>query len=365
MPATSATSTTPSSPTTPPASTITIVGAGMMGSALVFPAAENGHNVRLVGTHLDRDIIDTCRATNRHPKFKKDFPATGVTYHQIDEVDTAISGADLLICGVSSFGVDWFAGHMLPRIPENLPILSVTKGLIEDGAGGLISYPEYWKRRAAPRSPRINAVGGPCTSYELVAQDQTVVTFCGDDLETLRFLRRLMQRPYYHIALSTDVMGVESSVAIKNAYAMGVTLTLGINEKINGIGAPPHYNSQAGAFGQAVAEMQKLLRLLAGNDNELAVGVGDLYVTVFGGRNRLLGTLLGRGLTLDAALRELSGITLESIVIIERILKTFRLWKDKGLVDPRDYPLLSHLGEVLLDAHPVQIPWPSFVAEPP
>ena len=54
---------------------ITIVGSGMMGSALAFPARENGHEVRLVGTHLDREIIDTARKTNRHLKFKKDFPA--------------------------------------------------------------------------------------------------------------------------------------------------------------------------------------------------------------------------------------------------------------------------------------------------
>ena len=42
---------------------ITIVGAGMMGSALAFPARENGHEVRVVGTHLDRDIIEGCRKT--------------------------------------------------------------------------------------------------------------------------------------------------------------------------------------------------------------------------------------------------------------------------------------------------------------
>ena len=54
--------------------TITIVGSGMMGSALAFPARENGNEVRLVGTHLDRDIISNCIATNRHPKFERDFP---------------------------------------------------------------------------------------------------------------------------------------------------------------------------------------------------------------------------------------------------------------------------------------------------
>ena len=58
---------------------VTIIGSGMMGSALAFPARENGHEVRLVGTHLDHAIIDACKATNRHPKFNKDFPS-GVQY---------------------------------------------------------------------------------------------------------------------------------------------------------------------------------------------------------------------------------------------------------------------------------------------
>ena len=41
--------------------TIAIIGSGMMGSALAFPARENGNTVRLVGTPLDREIIDECR----------------------------------------------------------------------------------------------------------------------------------------------------------------------------------------------------------------------------------------------------------------------------------------------------------------
>ena len=93
--------------------TITIIGAGMMGSALAFPARENGHEVRLVGTHLDREIIETSRKTQRHPKFNKDFP-DGVKYYQIEEVDDAINGSDMIIGGVSSFGVDWFADYVLP-----------------------------------------------------------------------------------------------------------------------------------------------------------------------------------------------------------------------------------------------------------
>ena len=68
---------------------ITIVGAGMMGSAMAFPSRENGHEVRLVGTHLDREIIDTCLKTNRHIKFDTDFPE-GVKFYQIEDVEKAL-----------------------------------------------------------------------------------------------------------------------------------------------------------------------------------------------------------------------------------------------------------------------------------
>ena len=108
---------------------VTIIGAGMMGSALAFPARENGHEVRLVGTHLDREIIDACRKDDKHPRFDRVFPA-GIKYYQIEEVEEAIAGSTFIIGGVSSFGVDWFGDVILPKVPENIPILSVTKGLV-------------------------------------------------------------------------------------------------------------------------------------------------------------------------------------------------------------------------------------------
>ncbi|MBQ2546592.1 MAG: glycerol-3-phosphate dehydrogenase, partial [Clostridia bacterium] len=241
---------------------VTIVGSGMMGSALAFPARENGHEVRLVGTHLDREIIDACRASNRHPKFTKDFPA-GVKFYQIEDMEEAIRGADLVIGGVSSFGVDWFGEHVLPKVPEEVPVLTVTKGLLDTTDGQLLPYPAVWAKRLADRGrhPNLNAVGGPCTSYELVAHDQTEVAFCGHDRETLRRIRAIMQTDYYHISLSTDVVGIESAVALKNGYALAVALTIGLNQRQFGIDSELHYNSQAAVFGQAVREMAKLLEM--------------------------------------------------------------------------------------------------------
>ena len=352
--------------------TITIIGSGMMGSALAFPARENGNTVRLVGTHLDREIIDACRATNRHPKFAKHFPKgvppfpAGCEFYQIEQMDEAVKGADLIIGGVSSFGVDWFGEEVLPRIPVEIPVLSVTKGLLDQEDGTLLCYPQVWEARLAAKGIKrdICAIGGPCTSYELVAHDQTEVAFCGKDLNVLRKIKAMMATDYYHVSLSTDVVGIESAVALKNGYALGIALTIGLNQKAFGLDSELHFNSQAAVFGQAAKEMSRLLDLQgAGTLDNLCVGVGDLYVTVYGGRTRLVGILLGRGLNIDEAREELKGVTLESLVVAVRVARAVKKHIAAGKLNAADFPLLLHIDEILTDKKAVNIPWESFTFE--
>ena len=340
---------------------ITIVGAGMMGSALAFPTRENGNEVRLVGTHLDRDIIDACRATNQHPKFDRVFPE-GVSYYQIEELDEALKGADFVIGGVSSFGVDWFADKVLPAIPDGTPLLTVTKGLMDTEDGKLLTYPDLWAKKLETlgKNVPLNAVGGPCTSYELVAHDQTEVSFCGYDIEILEMLRSAMKTDYYHISITTDVTGIESAVALKNGYALGIALTIGLNQKNLGDDTL-HFNSQAAVFGQAAKEMYRLLEFQnALTLNNMCVGYGDLYVTVYGGRTRLVGILLGKGLNIDEAKAELNGVTLESLVVAERVARAIKLNIANGTVDAKDFPLLLHIDEIITQRKEVNIPWEAF-----
>jgi len=340
---------------------ITIVGSGMMGSALAFPARENGHEVRLVGTPLDREIIDTCRKTGRHPKFDRDFPA-GCTYWQVEEMEKALEGADLVIGGVSSFGVEWFSEAALPRIPEGTKVLTVTKGLMDTPEGELLPYPYLWQKKLEELGKKLYlcAVGGPCTSYELVAHDQTEVAFCGFDMDALKTVKEYMATDYYHIRITTDIVGVESAVALKNGYALAVALTIGVNQKAFGVDSPLHFNSQAGVFGQASKEMYGLLKSQKVEDMEsLWVGIGDLYVTVYGGRTRLIGILLGRGMDIDAAKEELNGVTLESLVVAERVARAMRIRAAKGKLDLKEYPLLLHVDDILHHAE-VNIPWEAF-----
>ena len=342
--------------------TITIIGAGMMGSALAFPARENRNTVRLVGTPLDREIIESCKVTNKHPKLPLPFPE-GIEYYQIEDVKTALLGTDVVIGGVSSFGVEWFAEEILPILPEGMKVLTVTKGLMDTEDGHLITYLDVWQKKLDNIGKKLsmNAVGGPCTSYELVQHDQTEVAFCGSNMDDLCYIKSLMQTDYYHISLSQDIVGIESAVALKNGYALGIALTVGLNQKAFGIDSVLHYNSQAAVFGQAVKEMAKLLQFQNAPDlNNLCVGAGDLYVTVYGGRTRLIGILLGRGMDIDSAMEELSGVTLESLVVAARVAKVIRQNITLGKLSAEDFPLLLHIDEIITNKMPVNIPWEHF-----
>ena len=44
------------------------IGAGVMGTAITIPASTNGHNITLVGTHLDEKIITAIQQTKLHPE---------------------------------------------------------------------------------------------------------------------------------------------------------------------------------------------------------------------------------------------------------------------------------------------------------
>jgi glycerol-3-phosphate dehydrogenase (NAD(P)+) len=256
--------------------------------------------------------------------------------------------------------VDWFTRDVLPLVPVSLPVLSVTKGLAE-ADDQLIPFPYDMAQKMSPRRPlSLNAVGGPCTSYELADRNQTAVAFCGDELPALARLKKMLATPYYHISLSTDVIGVECAVALKNCYALGVSLAIGLEESRHGVGCAQAYNPQAALFGQSIKEMARLLKLLGGQDESLVYAAGDLYVTIFGGRTRKLGTLLGRGLPFARAIEELAGITLESVAITSTVARVLRRRAASGKAKLSDFPLLIHIDEIINQGATVAVPWESF-----
>ncbi|MGL4592919.1 MAG: glycerol-3-phosphate dehydrogenase, partial [Aestuariivirga sp.] len=78
-------------------STVTILGAGVMGSSMSLPACDRGHTVRLVGTHLDRDIVDSVAGTGRHPKLNVRLPDGIRAFHHEAFASALGTDTDLIV----------------------------------------------------------------------------------------------------------------------------------------------------------------------------------------------------------------------------------------------------------------------------
>src|SRR6266542_2267549 len=109
-------------------SNVAIIGAGFMGTAMAWPLSDNGHHVRLVGTHLDTDIIASCLANRFHPKLRRRLPENVQPFY-IGQLADAMKDIDVIVSGVSSLGVRWIARTLSPHLKAGMKIIAVTKGL--------------------------------------------------------------------------------------------------------------------------------------------------------------------------------------------------------------------------------------------
>jgi len=347
-------------------SIITIVGAGVMGSATSFPLTDNGHEVRLVGTHLDADIIDSCKETRFHPSLKRAIPA-GVQPYHVEEIGKALDGAEVIVSGVNSLGVRWFAGAIGPHLKPGQLVIAVTKGLESADNGDLVILPDV-VAGDLPRGIRekvtLAAIGGPCIAGELAARRQTCVFFGSRDGDAAKHLASLFRTPYYHVWTTTDLVGLEVGVALKNAYALGVGVASGILEKQGGpdtTGAHMH-NLASALFAQGCVEIDRALQLV-GASRAFAYGppgAGDLYVTCQGGRSSRQGHLLGFGHRFPEVREIMTGYTLESAEIIRSMGSAIPRLQARGLISARDFPLMRALADAVVNERPLDLPLDDF-----
>lgn len=346
---------------------VTIVGAGFMGTAVSWPLTDNGHDVRLVGTHLDGWIIDSCKEKRFHPKLKRRIP-DGVTPYYIEELPQAIEGADVIVSGVNSNGVHWMGKTIGPHLRPGHMIIAITKGLEATEAGDLRILPDVLQSElpAGVRDQvKIAAIGGPCIAGELAGRRNTCVIFGSRDQAAANKLAGFFRTPYYHIWTTTDLIGLEWGVALKNAFALGVGIATGLLDTAGGVdeaGACNH-NVAAGLFAEATNEMHKLIGAAGGSSHYAyqLPGAGDLFVTVQGGRSVRLGRLIGTGLTYDQAREEMgAGETLESAAIVLMMGKGIPRLVEQGKLRADDLPFLNALVDVLSHGKPLNLPFDKF-----
>jgi glycerol-3-phosphate dehydrogenase (NAD(P)+) len=344
-------------------SVITILGAGVMGSAMAMPFCDRGHEVRLVGTHLDDHIIDSVSGNGLHPKLNVTLPQAVKAYHHTQFTTALADDTDVILLGVASAGVSWAIEQLAAALKKPVPIVMITKGMSPEPAD-LRCFPDVVAGQLKAKlgfDVPVAAIGGPCIAGELAARRHTGTVIVSRDATLAAQLAAMFESDYYLPRASTDMMGIEVCAAFKNFFAIAVGWAHGRMDVMQETQNKAKNNNPAAIlFDQSVCELLVLARALGGTAESVwgMAGVGDLYVTCQAGRNSRLGNALGRGLTYAQAKEgPLKGETVEGAELGVAVASAIHGMIAAGKVDGQKLPLTRALLDALTGNTAFHPPW--------
>jgi glycerol-3-phosphate dehydrogenase (NAD(P)+) len=346
-------------------SKIVIIGAGAMGTAFAYPCLDNNHDINIIGTHLENEFIDSISTNKRlHPGLNINIPL-GINLIKFEKFDTLFnSNIDLIVLGISSKGIEWVADQLYrvykdKKIPN---LLMLTKGLsiYNNNYELLIDKLERLLSDKGIKEVNISAVGGPCLATGLANRVHSSVVIANKDILIAKKIATLLNTNYYHTSYSDDLNGVEVSAAIKNIFSMAVGAAKGLcsNNISEEVREKNYLNTASALIKQSVQEMEIFVEHLKGKKETVKglAGLGDLYVSSGGGRNSLMGSYIGQGMTFSEAKKnKMSKVTVEGADLAIEIGK-----KVNEDFDKKKLPLMLGMINSIIEDKKLELDWQYF-----
>ena len=346
-------------------SKIVVIGAGAMGTAFTFPCLDNNHAINIIGTHLENDFIDLVLKNKiLHPGLNVNIPE-GINLLKFENFDKILnSNVDLIVLGISSKGIEWVA-EQLHRVykDKKLPnLLMLTKGLsiYKNNYELLVDKLERLLSAKGIKEVNISAVGGPCLATGLANRIHSSVVIANKDISVAKKIAALLNTNYYHTSYSDDLNGVEVSAAIKNIFSMAVGATKGLcsNNVSDDVREKNYLNTASALIKQSVQEMEIFVKHLKGKKETVKglAGLGDLYVSSGGGRNSLMGSYIGQGMTFSQAKKtKMENVTVEGADLAIEIGK-----KVNEDFDKKKLPLMLGMINAIREDKKLELDWQYF-----
>ena len=309
---------------------ILVIGGGAMGSAFTIPCIENKNKVTITEPYSKNFIKELSSKNKYHSSLQINLPKN-LKFRKFS-TNLLREKFDLIVIALSLSGID-FIGKQLKILKLKTPILVLTKGLkYEKKNNKILTISEQLKNNY--NGANISVLKGPCLAKELARKKQTSVIIASKNIKISKWIGKMISTKYYIIEFSKDIIGVEVCSAIKNIYAMI-------------IGAGQSSNMSSSLFQKSLIEMKYLTKFFRGKEKTTLglAGLGDLYVSVVGGRNSKMGSYLGKGFTFKSAKKKfMPKDTVEGEQLIREIAP-FVLKK----INKKNIPLMYNLIKSILN----------------
>lgn len=314
---------------------ISILGAGAWGTALAVQACKR-HQVCLWAR--DAGWLNELRSSRDNKKYLPGVALPAELALSADLTDAIAHAKDgLLIVASSMSGLR----EILKQLPDGAFVLWLCKGF--EANTGLLGH-----EIAAEVQPRLRVgiLSGPSFAQEVAAGQPTALVAASNDAEVAQRAVEAFHSERLRVYTSDDPIGVEVGGAVKNVLAIAVGLADGLRlaaEASGDVSMAPGLNARAALITRGLSEMVRLgIALGARTETFMGLsGIGDLVLTATGdlSRNRRVGLLLAKGLSLQQILHDLGHVA-EGVYSATTVLSRAR---SKGI----DMPITEAIVAVL------------------
>ncbi|MGB7871209.1 MAG: NAD(P)H-dependent glycerol-3-phosphate dehydrogenase [Mycobacterium sp.] len=291
------------------ASTTAVMGAGAWGTALAKLLAEAGGDVTLWARRSD--VVAEINASRQNSNY-----APGVQLHPgiraTGDAEEALSGVTTVLLAVPAQTMRANVEQWKSLFADGATLVSAAKGI---ELGTLMRMSQVILSVTSVDPSQVAVISGPNLASEITdGQPAATVIACSDSGRAVA-VQRMLNTGFFRPYTNADVIGTEVGGACKNVIALACGMAAGV-----GLGE----NTAAAIITRGLAEIMRFGIAVGAKGTTLAglAGVGDLVATCTSprSRNRTFGELLGRGETLESALRASGGHVVEGVTSCESVL---------------------------------------------
>lgn len=270
---------------------IGVIGYGTWATALVHLLTQNGCSINWWVRHTD--IKKHLSQYHRNPRYLTQAVLPVKNLNVSTLLDNVIQQSDILVICLPAAYVHLHLQRLSSGALINRTIISTIKGL-EITSECIMS--EYFQKYWEVKPENYLMLGGPSHAEEVIRFQSTFLTFATVNPNLYNSVTCLFNNNYIHTRFTQDVLTQEYGAILKNIYAIGAGIIIGLQKGDNYL---------AVYLASAAHEMQAFIRKLHSDTSVLCSALlGDLLVTGYSmhSRNRYLGQLLGEGMPIDQAL---------------------------------------------------------------
>ncbi len=277
---------------------ISVIGGGSWATAIIKILSNNVNKIHW--WVRSAETAEFIRKYKHNPNYLSDVEINTDKIEVETDLKKAIHSSDIVILAVPSAFLKNALANITADDFKNRAVFSAIKGIIPDE---LLIIGDYLNEKIGIPISQIGVITGPCHAEEVAMERLSYLTIASQNKEIATSLALLMNCRYIKTSVSDDIYGTEYSAVLKNVIAIASGICHGV-----GYGD----NFQAVLISNAIQEIERFVNAVhpVKRDIKDSAYLGDLLVTAYSSfsRNRMFGTMVGKGYSVKVAQLEMNMI---------------------------------------------------------